>query len=136
MRAFALWSVLVGSMLSIAGCSRDRMIEQEVLQRRVAFTITARGLCSEYAENGNNADERFKGRVVRVRGRVSQIGRDFVGGRYLILDETDPGSGVRCLFSPDHAPRLARMLKGDRVTVMGRCDGRDLGVTLRGCVLR
>ncbi len=97
--------------------------------------VTADDLAAAYDANEVAADMQYKGKVVRVTGVVESIGKDFLydtpyvtlsGGRW----------GVQCSFDKSQVPHLAKLSKGQTVTIQGEVRGIVVfGVYLNQCNL-
>lgn len=85
-------------------------------------------LLSTYQDNEVNGDHRFSGRWVEVTGPIYTIGKDFLGGIYIIVE-----GSLHC--STDGEQSIVRSLHpGQQVTVRGIVGGMILGsVMLRQC---
>jgi tRNA_anti-like len=78
-------------------------------------SATAKAIAADYEQNEIAADERFKGRRIRITGTIHDIGKDILDAPYLSL-----GSGsteVQATFERDEAPSLARLLRGQIVSM-------------------
>jgi hypothetical protein len=113
-----------------------RTIEKylEDMQRRQPVTrrVTAKKLVGAYEANEVAADARYKGGRLRVSGRVSSIGKTFLGTAYITLPSGDSWREVQCVFPDEKAYRLRRLSKGDHVVVEGTCRGLMGNVQVRG----
>lgn len=94
-------------------------------------------LVSEYKANEIRADQRFKGKLIRVDGVVESIGKDVTGAPYLVVAKarrTLPPN-IYCGLTPAAAQRAASLSEGDTVAVRGRVAGKALHVALGDCQL-
>lgn len=103
---------------------------------RQVIHASAIEIVQAYTENEVRGDQRFKGNLVEVTGRVEAVANNaFDGSPYVNL----VGSGihvVRCEFIKPDATLLAPLRRGQQVTIRGQCNGKSLtGVTLIGCRL-
>ena len=103
-----------------------------------AISVTAQRLVEDYKANEVAADQKYNDRTLEVTGIVGDIKKDILGKIYVVL-----GSGkqyevrqVQCFFSDDWADRAARLKKGQRITISGRCTGLMMNVLLDGCVIK
>ena len=102
-----------------------------------AIEVTAQELYSAYDANQVAADAKYKDKTLKVTGVVESIGKDILDTPYITL--TSGGQyevwGVQCMFDEKYEPELAKLTKGQMVTVQGECDGYLVNVLLRDCAL-
>lgn len=104
-----------------------------------AIRTTARKLCGDYEANAIAADEKYKDKILSVSGVVTDMNHGAMGELYLILSG-DPDNefsitNIQCYFSEDYAKRIARIQKGQIVTVKGKCEGKLMNVLLKECIV-
>lgn len=118
--------------LALGSCATD----EEADPPEPPVVVTAAQLLSAYAADELSADELYRGRLLAVSGHVVSLGRD-LNDAFVLLDraETASGDGVQCHFDRARAESVARLKKGQLVTLVGRCDGKLGSVVLRGCAL-
>ncbi|WP_296268431.1 OB-fold protein [Pseudomonas sp. UBA6562] len=75
-----------------------------------------------YEENTVAADMKFKGKRVKVSGRVTDINTDFMGNPYLVLAGSNPYLGPQFKFAKSAIEVMATIKKGSTVQVI--CTGR------------
>jgi preprotein translocase subunit YajC len=91
-----------------------------------AAWVDARSLASQFSDNEVRADQRWKGKQVRMTGRVRDVGTEILGKRYVVL-EGDRQLDVQCIFPRDrYTDYVAKLSKGDAVTLEGKCQGKVL----------
>jgi hypothetical protein len=97
--------------------------------------VTAIELARAYDQDEDQADARFKDRVLEVTGTIRSVDLDDDGDAYVVLLRGIRDGPVDCGFAKDPAvrERLARLKPGDTVTIRGKCLGG--GPTLEACVL-
>ena len=130
---FALWFCL-----AILCCGGSRFADVDKQSNSPSIHVSASVLISEYEANEVAADQTYKGRTLSVTGKVDHIGKDILDTMYVTLESGQEFgiSSVQCMFDDQHEGQLARLSKGQTVTVTGRCDGKLGNVLLRGCSLR
>lgn len=79
---------------------------------------TATQVSTSYDENTVAADALFKGKKVRVNGRITDINTDFRGNPYLVLAGANKFLGPQFKFDKSNISALAALKKGAVVTVM------------------
>lgn len=96
--------------------------------------VTAKQLMDDYDNNELKADEKYKGKLLTVTGKVSEVRKSW--GNTIV----DIGTGavfewdINCYMSKDQTDRAAQLDKGDTVTITGTCDGLSfLSVTMKDC---
>ncbi len=95
--------------------------------------ITAKNLFKEYIENPLAADEKFKGKTLKVEGTVSSIDKG-TDGRICVMLETDELIGyIFCYFPDSESKDVAKINRGNYRTIKGKCTGKLLGVSLEDC---
>lgn len=95
--------------------------------------VTAKQLFADYDANEISADEKYKGKPVRVTGTISSIGKDVLGDPYVQFAAGNAVFGVQCMFGDGSA--LASLKKGQELTVGCWAPGKMGNVILRGCVI-
>jgi hypothetical protein len=125
--------VLVGlGAKGIADAEKQEREEKERKQRqgreeaRRFPPVTSAALIEAYKDNEIAADLKYKDKWLRVRGPVRFSGK----GSGSDINVTLGGGGafevwgVRCVFGPESAARVAELKQGQTVTAVGRCDGK------------
>jgi tRNA_anti-like len=102
-----------------------------------AITIDAGSIVSAYRGNELAADGRFRGKRVRISGRVVEVKRDIIGAPYVTLSATGaPGAVVvQCLLRSSARARGAELAPGQAITVVGTVTGLMLNVQANDCDL-
>jgi len=98
-------------------------------------SVEASALAKQYKANEVAADGKYKGRVLRVSGRVVDIKKDILDQPYVLLKGVGTIEGVQCFFSKKQEKELSNLEKGTQITVSGKCDGLLLNVLLKNCAL-
>lgn len=86
-----------------------------------------------FKENAIKADQAYKGKTFQVNGIVHSIGREITGKPYITLGgdpESDLRGRVQFIFSVADEPSIAKVSKGDEITLQGSCQGAILGNVL------
>ncbi|MCL1861862.1 MAG: OB-fold putative lipoprotein [Proteobacteria bacterium] len=94
--------------------------------------VSARDMIKAYDANEVSADGMFKGKIVEVTGRVGSIGKDITDNPYIAIDTGDVIRSVQCFFQKSAESELARVSKGQRITIRGEVDGLMMNVIVRG----
>lgn len=92
-------------------------------------------LLTDYKGNEIAADAKYKGKWVKVTGKVGDIKKDIADQAYLTL-----GTGqeleipmAQAFFGKDDETLLAKVSKRSEQTVLCRCEGLMMNVLLRDC---
>lgn len=96
-----------------------------------AIAIDAPTLLSQYDANEVKADNMFKGKVLRITGRVGDIKKDIMDDVYVTLQDNDKYSirSVQCFI--EDAAVAANLTQGQQVTIEGKCDGLLMNVLVK-----
>jgi len=123
-------------VLAIAS-SEDKIIEWEVSESSSPpIEVSSRQLFYDYESNEVAADQKYKEKILVVTGKIASIGKDITDNIYITLATDDIFGEVQCLFADTHSDVLAKLSKGQKVTIKGKCDGKMMNVFLRGCILQ
>lgn len=102
--------------------SADAVVEAEPEY----IKISAMDLYQEYKDNEVKADNRYKKETLEITGTINNIGKDIVNSIYITLDVGEYLSSVQCYFKDSESESVANLIKGQEVTIIGRCDGMTL----------
>ena len=96
--------------------------------------VNSKTLYNAFSDNEIAADEKYKGKIIQVSGSIRDIGKDLMDDAYITLVGDEFFGDVQCFF-PDKTD-LVDVKKGQRVTVIGYCDGLFLNVLLKNCIIK
>ncbi|HEX7314345.1 MAG TPA: hypothetical protein VF297_10500 [Pyrinomonadaceae bacterium] len=114
--------ILASSFLALSNCGGDGGRRQSsVAQPTTGLAITTDELYAAYAANTVAADERFKGKVLAISGTVQGVAKYGKGSAINLLPSSGKGV-VQCYFEESENQAVARLTRGQQVTVKGRCD--------------
>ncbi|MGY2222441.1 OB-fold protein [Pseudomonas gingeri] len=82
---------------------------------------TSAKVSQDYEDNTVAADMQYKGKRVKVTGRITDINTDFLGKPYLVLAGTNPYLGPQFKFEKSDIASLASLKKGTQISVV--CTG-------------
>ena len=101
-----------------------------------AERVDIKTLLSEYKDNEVRADGAFKGKRIRVEGKVDDVKNDILNQPYVTV-----GSGqmfeipsVQCMLESSQAGAAAQLSKGAKVAVEGTVIGLMMNVLIEDCV--
>jgi MFS superfamily sulfate permease-like transporter len=133
--------VLVCVMALVA--STESKKEREQKRAEIANTssdqvvsVSSDQLEKDYRANEVSADDKYRGKVLRVSGSVQEIRKDIMNDPYVVLWTTKRFNGVHARFDADQNGQLARISIGNKITV--RCRGNNVVMgspQLKDCVL-
>jgi hypothetical protein len=112
-----------------------------------AIAMTAGQLIEEFDLDEAGADARYRDKLIRVTGLVSEMVAGSLGTPYIVLTEpavinnfnvivTGTDIGVHCMFTAKDRAGLAWISEGDIVTIEGICRGRISYVILGDCSIK
>ena len=104
------------------------------------YVLSANQLIQEYNNNEVAADNKYNGKIVLISGIIRDISKGMfdtprikIGGKEF-LDGLD---SVRCYFTKDDEPSIARLYKGQHVKIRGKVTGMTMGnVQVKDCTLQ
>jgi hypothetical protein len=100
-----------------------------------AITISANVLYHAYDANEVAADEKYKGKSVKITGKVQSIGKDILGSPYVVIGGSGMLDGVQCVFATSETSPLASLSKGQTVTISGTVSGKMVQPMVSDCKL-
>ena len=107
----------------------------EVLAGKASLGVSAPDLHEAYESNEFAADEKYKGKIILVRGIISNMQKT-LGTHYLYLESGNFLASVSCGMQKNELPILKTLAKGQDVVVVGEVTGVFLGgVRLKKCLV-
>jgi hypothetical protein len=97
------------------------------------FKMEAKQLASEYEADENKADKKYLGKVIEVRGIVSEKLHE--KGKIKITLEGADLAGVNCEFDPSFNKTTSAISEGQEIKIKGFCVGALMDVELEDCIL-
>lgn len=102
---------------------------------KVDMEVTASELYGAYEANEVSADQQYKGKKLLVTGIVDNIGKDVLDNPYVSL-RIDYLQTVNCYFDDKNNKVLSQLNKGQKVQIIGNCDGFSIAsVVMKDCEL-
>lgn len=96
--------------------------------------LSADDLFTAYKANEVSADAKYKGKTLAVSGTVSEIGKDFTDAPYVKLSVAENQfEGVQAVFSKSSNDELAKLQKGQSITVTCTGNGMVIGTPILDC---
>jgi hypothetical protein len=97
---------------------------------KVDYEVTATKLFRDYQDNEVAADDIYKGKKLAVTGIIDDIGNDALNDSYITLKTGYVIGSVQCYLDKKI---VAKLKKGQKVVVTGRCKGLFVNVSLKDC---
>ena len=97
---------------------------------KVDYEISARDLYSAFEQNEVAADNKYKGKKLAVTGVIEDIGNDILNDSYITLKTGNLIGDVQCYLDKKE---VAKLSKGQVITVIGKCTGLFGNVGLKNC---
>jgi hypothetical protein len=120
--------------LGCAGGSEDSPTPAKAAEK--PLPIDAKALTKEYDDNELAADGKYRGKLLAVSGKISDISETF-GSVSVSLEGHEILKTVMCTFQESEKQKVAALKKGAQVTLVGTGDGSTAGlyVGLENCVV-
>jgi len=119
-------------LVFFVGCSApDDTTKNKVKNEAPAFFMEATKLASDYAENDVAADNKYKDKIVVVKGKIYEIGKDPLDQPFIVIGGREFGfGGVKCVFARGKDGSIAALSKGKVVSVKGKVSGKIVAVRI------
>jgi len=104
-----------------------------LVDQKALYTVSATRLMREYQENEAASNSRYLGKILKVKGKISDIVTDEKGTLTIHL-ETDDAFVVSCQVADDQKKNIASLSKNAEVMLKGVCTGILMDVVLIDCV--
>lgn len=97
------------------------------------ITVGVEELCTSYEKNEVAADKKYKGKLIKITGKVDDIKKDILDDLYVTLKRQKDFElcQPQCFFDDEYEDQLANLNKGQTVTIIGRADGLFMNVIIR-----
>ena len=97
------------------------------------ITVGVEELCNSYEKNEVAADKKYKGKLVKITGKVDDIKKGLLNELYVTIKRQKDFAicNPQCFFDDEHEDRLANLNKGQTVTIIGRVDGLFMNVIIK-----
>ena len=129
---YTILTIFFFSIIAIASLEDDAPLIDS--NTDPVLTVNSKTLYKEYSNNEIAADDKYKEKIIQVNGTIRDIGNDLMDDAYITLIGDEFFGDVQCFF-PDKS-NLIDVKKGQRVTVVGYCDGLFLNVLLKNCIVK
>jgi hypothetical protein len=146
MRTLRWIAVLVLPAIALIGCTKAKPAVTSEVKIVIDAKLTADELIAAYDKNKVAADQKYKDKTIEIEGIVSDIGAIALAGTYIGIGAGAEGEfAIMCFLYKNDADekgvkavmdKAAKLNKGDRVKLIGRCEGKAGGlgnIYLRHC---
>lgn len=97
-------------------------------------TVTSNQLFNDFSENEGQANSKYVGQIVLVKGEIKEIIHS--NDEMIILLETDDlFSGISCRLAESEFSKSELLKKSQSIAVKGQCSGKLIDVVLNNCVI-
>ena len=94
------------------------------------YVLSANKLFKEYDKNSVAADAKYEDKIVVVSGTIQSIGKDITDTAYLVIGGSGFLDGVQCTLPKGQEGLVARVSKGQYITLKGKVSGQIMGNVL------
>ncbi len=91
--------------------------------------VSYKTLHKDYMDNPIAADAKYKGKKLQLIGEVYNIDREIAGNTYITF-YIDFLQDVRITFKKSEESKVAKLKKGQKITIKGECTGTLLSTTV------
>ena len=129
---YTLLSIFFFSLLGVASLEDDApSIDSNT---NPVLTVNSKNLYNDYNNNEIAADDKYKGKIIQVKGTIRDIGNDIMDEAYVTLIGDEFFGDVQCFFSDKSY--LVDVKKGQNINVVGYCDGLFINVIMKNCIIK
>ena len=129
---YTLFSIFFFSLLGVASLEDDApSIDSNT---NPVLTVNSKNLYNDYNNNEIAADDKYKGKIIQVKGTIRDIGNDIMDEAYVTLVGDEFFGDVQCFFSDKSY--LVDVKKGQNINVVGYCDGLFINVIMKNCIIK
>ena len=123
-------ALLAGTALTLAACLAIALVfrparAEEEAQAAVVTTIAAPELVSEFAQNMPEANQKYAGQLLAIKGKVQEIARAKGRQRIVLFGANGVPWSVECTFHQEES--LSEVHRGKEVVVTGTVELRTSG---------
>ena len=116
--------------------SHSNQSKKESLKPVERIDIMANDLYEIYRSNELAGDNKFKGKIVTVKGTITAIGKDIIDQPYVSLQGDSIGMfGVQCFIKSSEVNRAMNLEKGQYMFLKGKVKGLMGSVILEDCLI-
>lgn len=109
------------------GVDQEKSSDYDITLYANALKVSDGELSRAFAENEIAADEKYKGKLVEVTGRIDDFGKSSYGEIQYILHGSSYGGGIQCVLTEvnnkAHKEKYIGLKNGQIVTIRGYVEG-------------
>ena len=130
--AFAVFFILA------VGSTDQEDTEKEISQaeekeKTPPIEVSPSKLYQDYENNEVAADLKYKEKTLMLTGSVTEIKKDIMDDIVVEINAGGAYKSIDCYFGKNHTDEAAALTKGEKITIKGRCEGKVIDVSLKGC---
>ena len=129
---YTLLIIIIFSFLGVASLEDDAPSIDSGTEP--VLSVNSKTLYKDYSGNEIAADDKYKGKIIQVNGTIRDIGNDIMDDAYVTLIGDEFFGDIQCYFNDKS--NVIDLKKGQRITVVGYCDGLFMNVLLKNCILK
>ena len=121
--------------LNIVNVENKQSYSKEVADN--IYIARINDILADYKNNEIGADNKYKGKIIEITGKIGVIKKDIMGNLYVTL-----GTGaifelpqIQAFFDDSMSDQLARLRKGQQLTVICRIEGLMINVLAKNCII-
>ncbi len=96
------------------------------------YVLTSGELIKEYKENAISADNKYKGKIVEVTGKIDSIDKDILNDEYISLSGDDGiFDYIQCYIAKSDISKISNYKVGDSITIVGKVDDYNLDLSMK-----
>jgi len=115
----------------------EKTIEPEKLTPEIIATSAE--IAKEYSENEVAADEKYKGKIIEISGKITGVDNGILDNEFIVKlsDGEYDFSGPWCYMKPSEKEKVIDLKKEQQVTLIGKGDSATIGSPiLKDCVVK
>jgi len=126
---------IIGLVLAALGLYYYDRPHADTAGRTVDIAVNAIDLYNQYQKDEAASNKKFLDKIIEVKGTVVEVQQ--AGNTISIqLDGGSSAGGVNCSIADHNKNNKSQLpLKGDAITIKGRCAGMLMDVSLVDCVI-
>lgn len=122
--------ILIAGRLLKGNNNNTEAQSTSVQETQVATVVNYHTLYNDYQANPIKADSIYRGKLLKLTGRVDKIDREIMGEPYVTFAIDDFLKDIRLTFKKSEEDKVASLEKGQTITVVGKCTGTLLSTTV------
>jgi hypothetical protein len=114
---------------------QEKQEQKEVVkEEEKPIVIDAVELSKAFNDNEIKANKDYEDKIAKISGEISDIG-EVLGSTYVVLAGVDMAFvDIQCFFKDKaEIDKIADKSKGDKVTIIGKIEGKSINVDVKNC---